>query len=296
MSRPGGLGRGLSALLPEGDASSSGVLELQLGAIRPNPQQPRGSFDEGSLEELADSIAQVGVLQPILVRPAEDGHHFELVAGERRLRAAERAGLDTIPAILRRTGDENLLTEALVENIHRTDLNPLEEASAYQQLLTDFGFSHEELASRLGRSRTAISNALRLLQLAPAVQQMLADREITAGHARALLAVDDASSQENAAVRIRDDGLSVRATEELVRRLTSEAEGQTSRGRRRQQTPYEDLQQRLADALATKVTISGTRRRGRVVIDYAGTADLERLLQILERGTGEELLEEPPVH
>ncbi len=295
MSRPGGLGRGLSALLPEGEGTSGGVLELQLGAIRSNPQQPRHHFDEEGLEELADSIAQMGVLQPVLVRPAEDGHHFELVAGERRLRAAERAGLETIPAIVRRTEDDALLTEALVENIHRTDLNPLEEASAYQQLLDDFGFSHEELATRLGRSRTAISNALRLLQLAPPVQQMLAARELTAGHARALLAIEDATAQESAAVKVRDEGLSVRATEELVRRLTAEGREQRGATRSGRQTPYEDLQHRLADVLATKVTINGTRRRGRVVIDYAGTADLERLLQILERGTGEPLIEEPPV-
>lgn len=305
-TRPSGLGRGLSALLPEGGPGQSGVLELSLTSILSNPRQPRTRFDDGELEELAASVAQVGVLQPVLVRPSADGHRYELVAGERRLRAAERAGLTEIPAIVRRTGDEQLLTEALVENIHRTDLDPLEEALAYQQLLEDFGVTHDELARRLGRSRSAISNSLRLLNLPAGVQQRVADRELTAGHARALLALADSSEQERLAERIPAEGLSVRAVEDEVRRaLEGSAEeeggGRRDRGDRgssgsdRARSPYEDLQRRLGDALATKVTIAGSRRRGRVVIDYAGTEDLERLLHILSRGTGHELVEEPPV-
>lgn len=304
-TRPSGLGRGLSALLPEGGPGQSGVLELSLTSILSNPRQPRTRFDDGELEELAASVAQVGVLQPVLVRPSADGHRYELVAGERRLRAAERAGLTEIPAIVRRTGDEQLLTEALVENIHRTDLDPLEEALAYQQLLDDFGVTHDELARRLGRSRSAISNSLRLLNLPAGVQQRVADRELTAGHARALLALADPGAQERLAERIPAEGLSVRAVEDEVRRAlegSAQEEGgdrgdrdRGSSGSERTRSPYEDLQRRLGDALATKVTIAGSRRRGRVVIDYAGTEDLERLLHILSRGTGHDLVEEPPV-
>lgn len=300
-TRPSGLGRGLSALLPEGGPGQSGVLELSLTSILSNPRQPRTHFDDSELDELAASVAQVGVLQPVLVRPSADGHRYELVAGERRLRAAERAGLTEIPAIVRRTGDEQLLTEALVENIHRTDLDPLEEALAYQQLLEDFGVTHDELARRLGRSRSAISNSLRLLNLPAGIQQHVADRQLTAGHARALLAMTDPDEQQRLAERIIGEGLSVRAVEDEVRRALEapsdpEPEGRSSSsGSDRRRSPYEDLQRRLGDALATKVTITGTRQRGRVVIDYAGTEDLERLLHILGRGTGHELVEEPPV-
>ena len=301
MNRPGGLGRGLSALLPEGGPEQSGVLTLSLTSIVANPRQPRTRFDDDSLDELASSVAQMGVLQPVLVRPSADGHRYELIAGERRLRAAERAGLTEVPAIVRRTGDEQLLTEALVENIHRTDLDPLEEALAYQQLLQDFDVTHDELANRIGRSRSAISNSLRLLNLPPAVQQRIADRQLSAGHARALLALDDAEEREQLAERIVTDGLSVRAVEDAVRAaLETRQEGRGGNGEpsspaSRTRSPYEDLQRRLGDALATKVTITGSRRRGRVVIDYAGTQDLERLLQILSRGTGHELVEEPPM-
>lgn len=304
-TRPSGLGRGLSALLPEGGPGQSGVLELSLTSILSNPRQPRSRFDDEGLDELAASVGQVGILQPVLVRPSADGHRYELVAGERRLRAAERAGLTEIPAIVRRTGDEQLLTEALVENIHRTDLDPLEEALAYQQLLEDFGVTHDELARRLGRSRSAISNSLRLLNLPAAIQQRVADRQLSAGHARALLALADPSEQERLAERVASEGLSVRTVEDEVRRslegppepTRGDTSGDNSRssGSGRSRSPYEDLQRRLSDALATKVAIAGTRQRGRLVIDYAGTEDLERLLHILSRGTGHELVEEPPV-
>lgn len=306
MNRPSGLGRGLSALLPEGGPGQSGVLTLSLTSILSNPRQPRTHVDEDGLDELAASVAQVGVLQPVLVRPSADGHRYELIAGERRLRAAERAGLVEVPAIVRRTGDENMLTEALVENVHRTDLDPLDEAMAYQQLLEDFGVTHDELAGRLGRSRSAISNSLRLLNLPASVQRRVADGQLSAGHARALLALPDNEAQEHLAERVATQGLSVRAVEEAVRDALegqrAHEDGKSAGGTKagsstkaRARSPYEELERRLTDALATKVRITGTRRRGRVVIDYAGTEDLERLLRLLGEATGHELIEEPPV-
>ncbi|MBA2530159.1 MAG: ParB/RepB/Spo0J family partition protein [Euzebyales bacterium] len=298
MTRPGGLGRGLGALLPDAAPGRSGLLTLRLDALRPNPRQPRGGFDETALEELAHSLREVGMLQPVVVRPAADGR-YELVAGERRCRAARLAGLNEIPAIVRHTRDADLLTEALVENVHRTDLNPLEEAAAYQQLLDDFGMTHEELAVRLGKSRSAVSNALRLLTLPPRLQHLVATGALSAGHARALLGLADAGQQDRAGRRVVAEGLSVRATEELVRTLAGAGAGVagpgaelTVAGRTRRQSPYEHLQRRLGDALATRVRINGSGRRGRVVIDYAGHADLERLLDVLSRGTGEDLTAE----
>lgn len=299
MSRAGGLGRGLGALIPAAAPGQSGLIELELGAIVPNPRQPRGAFDEQGLEELALSLREVGMLQPVLVRPL-DAERYELIAGERRYRAAQLAGLGRIPAVVRHTGDADLLTEALVENIHRTDLNPLEEAAAYQQLLDDFGFTHEELARRLGKSRSAISNTLRLLSLPAELQHRVAAGALSAGHARALLALSSSEEQVRMAQRVVAEGLSVRATEELVRaRLAGAREGTDGAQQRlaqdagrRRASPYLDLQQRLADALATKVRITGTARRGNVVISYAGQEDLERLLMILSHGSGHDLLRE----
>ena len=295
MTRPSGLGRGLGALLPAAQPGQSGLLNLRLSAIIPNPRQPRESFDEASLDELARSITEIGVLQPVLVRPGPDGR-YELIAGERRYRAAGMAGLDEIPAIVRHTEDAHLLTEALVENIHRTDLDPIEEASAYQQLLDDFGLTHEELAGRLGKSRSAISNALRLLSLPDSLMSMVSAGTLSAGHARTLLALDSAAQQERVAQRILAEGMSVRATEELVRRLLERPEKSLDdlarAARNRSSSPYQGLQRRLSDALNTKVEIKGTARRGRVVIDYSGNADLERLLGILGRGSGRDLLAE----
>lgn len=298
MTRPGGLGRGLGALLPAAAPGQSGLLHLALGQIRRNPRQPRSNFDDQALGELAQSIRRLGVLQPVLVRPTEDEGSYELIAGERRYRAAELAGLDKIPAVVRETDDDALLTEALVENIHRTDLSPLEEAAAYQQLLDDFGMTHEELAQRLGRSRSAISNALRLLALPPGLQQLVADRALSAGHARALLALDRADEQERVGQRVVAEGLSVRATEELVRQRLAQQDKATTlaelarTAQRRKASPYEGLQRRLGDALGTRVQIKGSASRGRIVIDYAGAADLERLLQVIGRGSGEQLLSE----
>jgi ParB family transcriptional regulator, chromosome partitioning protein len=294
MSRPGGLGRGLGALIPNAGPGTSGFLDLKLNSIVPNRRQPREDFDEAALEELAYSLRDIGMLQPVLVRPMGDSR-YELVAGERRVRAARLAGLDTVPAIVRHTGDEQLLTEALVENLHRTDLNPLEEAAAYQQLLDDFGMTHEALAAKLGRSRSAITNALRLLTLPTDLQQKVAAGLLSAGHARALLGIDDPDTQRRAAGRVIAEGLSVRATEELARRLASPANGPQPGSALPRRTPYRHLEERLSDALATRVQIRGSARRGKVLIDYAGAADLERLVEIFAKGTGEALHSEPAV-
>lgn len=298
MTRHSGLGRGLGALLPAAQPGQSGLLNLPLRAIVPNARQPRERFGDRALEELSRSITETGVLQPILVRPlqGEEGR-YEIVAGERRFRAAGMAGLDEIPAIVRHTEDAQLLTEALVENIHRADLDPIEEATAYQQLLDDFGLTHEELAARLGKSRSAISNALRLLALPDSLVELVAGGAVSAGHARTLLALDSSAEQERTAQRVVAEGLSVRATEDLVRRLLSrpgsDAQDDLARdAKQRPPAPYQGLSRRIADALSTKVEIKGTARRGRVVIDYSGSTDLERLLAILSKGTGRDLLAE----
>jgi ParB family chromosome partitioning protein len=290
QQRPTGLGRGLNALIPAATAGSSGLLTLPLTAIQPNPRQPRGHFEPTALEELAHSLLEVGMLQPIVVRPFGD-ERYEIVAGERRYRAARLAGLNEVPAVVRTTQDGDLLTEALVENIHRADLNPLEEAAAFQQLLDDFGVTHEQLAAKLGKSRPAVSNTLRLLTLPAALQAQVATGALSAGHARALLTLDDPTVQTRVARRVVADGLSVRATEALVRQLTGQdAEGAlgelAATAKRRSASPYAHLQQALTDALATSVQIKGSAKRGRVVIDYAGADDLQRLLDVLARGTG----------
>jgi len=297
MNRPSGLGRGLGALIPTAEAGQSGLLVLNLSAVVPNPRQPRGHFDEEHLEELALSLREFGMLQPILVRPVGEGR-FEIIAGERRFRAARLAGLEQIPAIVRHTDDNQLLTEALVENIHRADLNPLEEAAAYQQLLEDFGMTHDALAQRLGKSRSAISNGLRLLGLPLGLQQRVANRTLSAGHARALLAIDDPHKQEALAQRVVAEDLSVRQTEELVRKLLAGGDLSTAMtslaaaAAARNASPLGGLADRLSDVLATKVAIKGTARRGKLVIEYSGSDDLDRLLGILSTGTGEDLREE----
>lgn len=294
MARQGGLGRGLSALIPAAEPGSLGgdtLRLLPLDQLVPNRRQPREHFDERALQELALSLQQVGMLQPILVRHVEH-ERYEIVAGERRHRAAAIAGLPQVPVIVRQTDDTQLLTEALVENLHRTDLNPLEEAAAYRQLLDDLGMTHDQLAERLGRSRSTITNALRLLGLSPAVQHKLIVGSLSAGHARALLALDDPEQQQRAAQRVIADGLSVRATEELVRFLLGPAEPSGTPNNPLRHSAFEDVQARLGDALATRVRITGSGRRGRVVIDYAGREDLERLLAILGRGSGVDVLSE----
>lgn len=297
MTRPSGLGRGLGALIPAASPGQSGLLRIPLGLLRPNPRQPRERFDHEALEELSRSLRQIGMLQPIVARPAEDGT-FEIIAGERRFRAAGMAGLDEVPVVVRRTEDDQLLTEALIENLHRADLDALEEAAAYQQLIDDFGLTHDALASRLGRSRSAITNALRLLTLPPSLQDLLVTGTLTAGHARALLGLTGGAAQERAARRVVAEGMSVRATEELVRRLLSTPERSTealgalaAEAKRKREAPYAHIERRLRDALGTKVAIRGTPQRGRIVIDYAGREDLERLLDALARGTGTDLFD-----
>lgn len=291
--RATGLGRGLNALIPAATGGQSGLLTLRLNAIQPNPRQPRGTFNDVALQELAHSLREVGMLQPIVVRPVDDGR-YEIVAGERRYRAARIAGLEEVPAVVRTTSDGDLLTESLVENIHRADLNALEEAAAFQQLLDDFGVTHDQLATKLGKSRPAISNALRLLTLPGALQEHVAAGTLSAGHARALLGLNDPKTQTRVARRVIAEGLSVRATEELVKSLTTDPsdaarDALAERTKRRSKTPYGHLERRLTDALATSVEIKGTPTRGRVVIDYSGPEDLQRLLDVLARGTGVDL-------
>lgn len=292
MARPGGLGKGLGALIPAGaaepraDRSGPGMQEIEVAAIRPNPFQPRDQFDEEGLGALADSIREVGVLQPVLVRPAEDG--YELIAGERRWRAARRVGLQRIPALIRETGDGAALEQALVENLQREELNPLEEAGAYQQLIEDFGLTHEQVAARAGRSRASVSNTLRLLSLPPAIQRMVRERQLTMGHARALLGTPDRAFQEQLARRISKEDLSVRAVEEAVRAHNDGSEDQSgaapsgTRGRRQRPAGIAELEEMLADHLETRVKISmNAGGRGRIAVDFAGLEDLERIYRRL---------------
>lgn len=263
-----------------------GYAELDPDRIRPNPRQPRDVFDPDELEGLATSLADIGMLQPLVVRPLTDGN-YELIAGERRWRAARLAGLDRVPALVRRTEDANLLKEALVENIHRVQLNPLEEAAAYQQLLQEFEVTQEELAHRLGRSRPSISNAIRLLGLPSAVQRRVAAGVLSAGHAKALLALPDAAAQARLAERIVAEGLSVRATEEQVRlRLTDDVPTSTRSTKRRPPTApgLVELQDDLSDALQARVRITMGARKGKLAVEFASVDDLERIVAVIADG------------
>ncbi len=261
--------------------------EIPVNSIRPNPKQPRQVFDEESLAELVHSVKEIGVLQPIVVRslPPEGGEErFELIMGERRWRATQQAGLDRIPAIVRDTSDDDMLRDALLENLHRSELNPLEEAAAYQQLLEDFGCTHEELATRIGRSRPQISNTIRLLRLPPAVQLRVAAGVLSAGHARALLGLDDAEAMDKLAQRIVSEGLSVRATEENV--AVTDADSPAPSAKRRPRAgghhgELDDLAARLADRLDTRVSISLGRSKGKLSVEFASVEDLNRILDIL---------------
>jgi len=291
VARRSGLGRGLGALIPsEAAAAEAGPLrltDLPVSAITANPHQPRRGFDEETLAALTASVRELGVLQPILVRPLS-GDRYELVAGERRWRAAKRAGLPSVPAIVRDVDDTTSLEHALVENIHRQDLNALEEAAAYQQLIEDFHLTHDQVAARVGKSRAAVSNTLRLFQLPPAIQKMVADGELSAGHARALLGTPDRAYQEHLARRAVAEGLSVRDVEEAVRQRT-ELAGETPSGEglepaeppssvRKLRAPgLLELEELFSQYLDTRVNVSMGPRRGRVVIDFADLEDLERL-------------------
>ncbi|NHN56207.1 ParB/RepB/Spo0J family partition protein [Calidifontibacter sp. DB0510] len=257
--------------------------EIPVEQIRPNPRQPRTVFDEDDLAELTHSIREIGVLQPVVVRPLPDADgeaRYELIMGERRLRASKAAERDTIPAIVRSTSDDDLLRDALLENLHRSQLNPLEEAAAYRQLLDDFDCTHEELATRIGRSRPQISNMLRLLKLPPLVARRVAAGVLSAGHARALLGLPDAAAQERLAQRIVAEGLSVRTTEEIVS-LGEKEKPQRHSAPRERSEELDDLGARLSDRLDTRVNVSQGRSKGKVVIEYAGADDLHRILDVL---------------
>ncbi|MFW2335238.1 ParB/RepB/Spo0J family partition protein [Ilumatobacter sp.] len=295
MARRSGLGKGLSSLIPPGEAEpgegdhGAVLRDIPVAEIVPNPNQPRVHFDEETLAELTASIQQIGVLQPILVRPAATG--FELIAGERRWRAAGRAGLAMIPAVVRETDDESSIEQALVENLHRQDLTPLEEAAAYQQLLEDFELTHERLAERVGKSRSAITNTLRLLGLPPGIQHLLADGKLSAGHARALLATPDRALQESLARQAAEEGWSVRAVEEAVKAggvvvdtdeptesPTPSQDGAGVAPTTRLRPPgLLELEELLADHLETRVAVQMGAKRGRISIEFADLADLERI-------------------
>ena len=317
--RRGGLGRGLAALIPTGPTSdeearpSTGSVtgptavlfgggpsgpvsretvrdtdlsgyyrEVDVAAIEPNPQQPRTVFDEESMAELEHSIREFGLLQPVVLREAGAGR-YQLVMGERRWRAAQRADLARIPAIVRQTGDDVLLRDALLENIHRVQLNPLEEAAAYEQLLGEFGVTHAELADRLGRSRPVVTNTIRLLKLPVGVQRRVAVGVLSAGHARALLSLDDPGRQEDLAARVVAEGLSVRATEEAVLLARREERSATRPPRRRPEPGplAHDVAERLSHTFDTRVRVEMGRRKGRIVVEFGSADDLQRIAELM---------------
>ena len=267
-----------------GPANADGAAyfaELPVGSIRANPQQPRSVFDEESLAELTASILEVGLLQPVVVRELTEGG-YELVLGERRWRASQRAGLSQIPAIVRQTADHDLLRDALLENLHRADLNPLEEAAAYQQLLDDFDCTHEELAARLGRSRPQISNTLRLLRLPPAVQRRLAAGVLSAGHARALLAVEGAEDQEALAARVVAEGMSVRSLEEQIALGGRERPRRAERNAATSVTPeLVEVADRLSERFDTRCKVALGRSKGKITVEFASLDDLQRILAVM---------------
>ncbi len=304
--RKGGLGRGLGALIPpksgadtpsirtagqpdkeevgvnnEISASLATLVEVPIDAIRPNPRQPRQVFDPEALAELTHSIKEVGLLQPPVVRQIGT-NRYEIIVGERRWRACQQAGLPTMAVIIKQTNDDDLLRNALLENLHRSQLNPLEEGAAYDQLLKDFGCTHEELALRIGRSRPQISNTIRLLKLPATVQRKVAAGVLTGGHARAILGLSDADAMERLANRIIAEGLSVRATEEIV----ALGEGE-KKERKRHAKPFSprlnEIADRLADRYETRVRLELGKRKGRMTIEFASIDDLERILSLLER-------------
>ncbi|MGI9603030.1 MAG: ParB/RepB/Spo0J family partition protein [Acidimicrobiales bacterium] len=290
--RASGLGKGLGALIPEdtpapAEAGTSGLADVSIDQVHPNRFQPRTQFDEASLDALAASIREVGVLQPILVRP--DGDAFELIAGERRWRAAKRAGLGTVPALIRAVEDRTSLEEAVVENLHRQDLNALEEAAAYQQLIDEFDLTQERVAERVGKSRSTITNTLRLLSLPAPVQRMVLEDRLSAGHARALLSVNDESQLAALARQVVDDELSVRQTERLVRGEPTDTPpapppaAKASRGDAggAKDPALLELESLLEERLATRVALTMGPKNGRIVIDFADLDDLERLYRLL---------------
>ena len=320
MARRSGLGKGLDALIPTNrntgtttsgtstsdgtnTESATGLKDIPVNTIDPNPNQPRVHFDEASLAELSASISAIGVLQPILVRPDENGR-YQLIAGERRWRAASRAGLQMIPAIVRVTDDVSSVEQALVENLHRQDLTPLEEAAAYQQLLEDFNMTHEQVASKVGKSRSAITNALRLLGLPPSIQSLLADGRLSAGHAKALLGTPDRSLQEQLAKRAVEMGWTVRGVEEAVRDsqpasttsgggvgagAAGKSSGKSTASTGAKTTTLRppgllELEGLLAEHLQTSVGVTMSGKHGKVTIDFADLEDLERIYRLMTEG------------
>jgi ParB family chromosome partitioning protein len=292
VARPGGLGRGLGALIPTGTVAeqAGGLAEIPTADIRPNPQQPREHFDEEALAALADSIREVGILQPVLVRAGEDGG-YELIAGERRWRAARRVGLQSVPAMVRVADDAAMLQHAIVENVQREQLNPLEEAAAYQQLIEDFSLTHDDVATRVGKSRATITNTLRLLQLPPSIQRCLKDGTLRMGHARALLGTPDRAFQELLARRVVAEDLSVRQVEEAIRAQhdapepkTEVAAAASDPGGRLRPPGLMELEELLGDYLETRVKITMGARHGRVQIDFANLEDLERIYKAMSQG------------
>jgi ParB family chromosome partitioning protein len=289
-TRKGGLGRGLDALIPNSVipaeiTTASGVIvadrnEIDINLISPNPKQPRTVFDEEQLNELAASIKEVGLLQPPVVRSIGGGK-YQLIMGERRYRASKLAGLKSIPVIIRQTPDDQLLREALVENIHRSQLNPLEEGAAYQQLLNDFGYTHDELADRLGKSRPAITNTMRLLNLPASVQRRVAAGVLTAGHARALLSLSDEKEIEALANRIVAEGLTVRAVEEIVATGGAKIKGGSIKRGKLLAPRLKEISDQLSDALDTRVSVELGKKKGKIVIEFATVEDLERITKLI---------------
>ena len=323
MARLGGLGKGLGALIPSDlddltrpgsdgadsladgmDTDRARLIELPIDSLSPNPNQPRVHFDEETLIELAASIREIGVLQPVLARDMGGGV-YQLVAGERRWRAARRAGLSTIPAVVRKTDDLSSVEQALIENLHRQDLTPLEEAAAFQQLIEDFGLTHEQVSSRVGKSRSAVTNTLRLMTLPPSIQHLLADGRLSAGHARALLGSPDRAFQEHLAKRAVGEGLSVRAVEDAIRSRSSTGSGSSVTGDTSREGQHDgagltpitrlrppgllELEHLLAEHLGTKVSVTMGAKRGRVSIDFADLEDLERIYRQMVEGSGDSI-------
>jgi ParB family chromosome partitioning protein len=303
VARRPGLGKGLDALIPSGLSDSgsnraargASLVEIPVGDLSPNPNQPRVHFDEESLSDLSASIREIGVLQPLLVRQLADGS-YQLIAGERRWRAAQRAGLATVPAVVKTTDDMSSVEQALVENLHRQDLAPLEEAGAYQQLIDDFSLTHDDVAKRVGKSRSSITNSLRLLALPAAIQAFLADGKLSAGHAKALLGTPDRAFQEQLARRAASEGWSVRAIEEAIRDRGGEGatavvkpgktdDGSTSGGGTVTKLPPAgllELENQISEYLSTRVSVKmNSNKKGSVTIEFAGLDDLERLYYLM---------------
>ncbi len=287
MARRSGLGKGLGALIPtESDTTDSAFQDVDIVHIVPNPYQPRDRFDEEALTALAESISEVGVIQPIIVREASEG--YEIIAGERRWRAAQRAGLRSIPTLVRSADDKGSLEAAVVENVHRQDLNALEEAAAYRQLMDDFGLTQDEVASRVGRSRSAIANTVRLLNLAPSVQRLVVEGQLSAGHGRALLALEEDEARQALAEQIVRDNLTVRETERRAAegrpvgaKAAAEPTGDNGAGSEEVQAGILELEELLSTRLETRVSVKLNKSRGRITIQFSGLSDLERIYHLI---------------